>query len=66
MNGLLGDEKPSWDQLCVCIDCPDPPLSCVSCMVRTDPLSLTVMIGLHELSSEQEFFSTQNSCRIDL
>jgi hypothetical protein len=38
MNSPLGGVKPSWDQLCVCVDHPYPlPLSHDYCMVRTAP-----------------------------
>ncbi len=37
------------------------------CLVRTNPpLSLVVMVGLHIMRSEQDFFRTENCCHMDL
>jgi hypothetical protein len=35
-------------------------------MLTPPPSTLAVMVGPHILSSEQEFFSTQNLCHMDL
>ncbi len=65
MKGPLEGVNPSPSQLCVGVDSliPRYPLSHDWCLVRTDPSPpLAVMVGLHVLSLEQKFFSTQNHC----
>jgi hypothetical protein len=69
MTVLMGNMKSSWGQSCFQVDRPNPsPISHDWCIVRTAPLSLTMVEidGLFKPSLVPQFLSILNHSRMDL